>query len=129
MKKIITYFVGALLFAGTTASAQNQARNEMLLNAVSFINTPYGVKTLDMNNEEQLVLNTDEVDCVTLVENVLAMSLAEDSQTMAVNEQDFTRWLTKIRYRKASSNRVVGKEYISAMVAMPEVFCAGTSYL
>lgn len=99
MKTIITYFVGALLFAGTTASAQNQARNEMLLNAVSFINTPYGVKTLDMNNEEQLVLNTDEVDCVTLVENVLAMSLAEDSQTMAVNEQDFTRWLTKIRYR------------------------------
>ena len=104
MKKIITYFVGALLLAGTTASAQNQARNEMLLNAVSFINTPYGVKTLDMNNEEQLVLNTDEVDCVTLVENVLAMSLAEDSQTMAVNEQDFTRWLTKIRYRNGVIN-------------------------
>lgn len=99
MRKIITYLFGAsLLLASTAALAQTQ-RNEMLLNAVSFINTPYGVKTLDMNNEEQLVLNTDEVDCVTLVENVLAMSLAENSQTLEVNEQDFTRWLTKIRYR------------------------------
>ena len=99
MRKIITYLFGAsLLLVSTTALAQTQ-RNEMLLNAVSFINTPYGVKTLDMNNEEQLVLNTDEVDCVTLVENVLAMSLAENSQTLEVNEQDFTRWLTKIRYR------------------------------
>lgn len=99
MRKIITYLFGAsLLLASTTALAQTQ-RNEMLLNAVSFINTPYGVKTLDMNYEEQLVLNTDEVDCVTLVENVLAMSLAENSQTLEVNEQDFTRWLTKIRYR------------------------------
>ncbi|MDO4186925.1 MAG: DUF1460 domain-containing protein [Bacteroidales bacterium] len=99
MRIIITYLFGAsLLLASTTALAQTQ-RNEMLLNAVSFINTPYGVKTLDINNEEQLVLNTDEVDCVTLVENVLAMSLAENSQTLEVNEQDFTRWLTKIRYR------------------------------
>ena len=99
MRKIITYLFGAsLLLASTAALAQTQ-RNEMLLNAVSFINTPYGVKTLDMNNEEQLVLNTDEVDCVTLVENVLAISLAENSQTLEVNEQDFTRWLTKIRYR------------------------------
>ena len=97
--KGIKYFLGsALLMLSTAVMAQAQ-RNEMLLNAVSFINTPYGVKTLDMNNEEQLVLNTDEVDCVTLVENVLAMSLAENSQTLEVNEQDFTRWLTKIRYR------------------------------
>lgn len=97
--KGIKYFLGsALLMISTAVMAQAQ-RNEMLLNAVSFINTPYGVKTLDMNNEEQLVLNTDEVDCVTLVENVLAMSLAENSQTLEVNEQDFTRWLTKIRYR------------------------------
>ena len=87
MRIIITYLFGAsLLLASTTALAQTQ-RNEMLLNAVSFINTPYGVKTLDINNEEQLVLNTDEVDCVTLVENVLAMSLAENSQTLEVNEQ------------------------------------------
>jgi len=97
MKKISAFILGACLMA-TTAMAQSQ-RNEMLLNAVSFINTPYGVKTLDMNPEEQLVLNTDEVDCVTLVENVLAMSLAENSNTLEVNEQDFSRWLTKIRYR------------------------------
>ena len=99
MNKITTFFAISALFLSATASAQPQARNEMLLNAVSFINTPYGVKTLDMSNEEQLVLNTDEVDCVTLVENVLAMSLAENSQTLQLNEQDFTRWLTKIRYR------------------------------
>lgn len=99
MKKLIIYVVLFVVCASITASAQTQARNEMLLNAVSFINTPYGVKTLDMSNEEQLVLNTDEVDCVTLVENVLAMSLAENSQTLQLNEQDFTRWLTKIRYR------------------------------
>lgn len=97
--KGIKFFLGSALLMMSTAVMAQAQRNEMLLNAVSFINTPYGVKTLDMNNEEQLVLNTDEVDCVTLVENVLAMSLAENSQTLEVNEQDFTRWLTKIRYR------------------------------
>jgi len=87
-----------------SAVAWGQQRNEILLNAVSFIDTPYGVKTLDMNPEEQLVLNTDEVDCVTLVENVLAMALAEDSKTMQANEQEFSRWLTKIRYRNGVIN-------------------------
>lgn len=92
-----------MLGVGTIWAQDTTQRNEMLLNGVSFINTPYVAGTLDVNAEEQLVLNTDEMDCTTFVENVLAMSLAEDAN-MVVNEMDFADWLTKIRYRDGKIN-------------------------
>ena len=47
----------------------------MLTNAQTFIDTPYTAHTLEMDDEEDLIINCDEVDCTTLVEYVLAMSL------------------------------------------------------
>ena len=41
----------------------------------SFRGTPYKSKTLEINNEESLVINLRGFDCTTYVENVMAFSL------------------------------------------------------
>lgn len=100
MKRLLKHICGALCFlAAGTALSHAQERNEMLLNATSLLDTPYTAGLLDAYAQEQLVFTTDEVDCMTFVENTLALSLAEDSQTMELEEEDFIKWLTNIRYR------------------------------
>ena len=42
-----------------------------------FIETPYVGGTLDINEQEQLVVNLREFDCVTFVDNVLALALMD----------------------------------------------------
>lgn len=63
--------------------------NAMLNNALAFVGTPYVANTLEVNEEEKLVINLKEVDCTTLVEYVLAQSM----------EGDFAVNLQRIRYR------------------------------
>ena len=43
--------------------------------ARKFLNQPYVAHTLEVGDPEQLVVNTRELDCTTLVENVLALAL------------------------------------------------------
>ncbi len=62
-----------------------------------FIGTPYVAHTLDKTQKEELVVNLHELDCVTFVENVLALSLATYSGNLS--EDYFVEKLTKIRYR------------------------------
>ena len=62
-----------------------------------FLGTPYVANTLDKNNEEQLVVNLHELDCVTYVENVLALSLAANSNDFSFD--NFKAQLQAIRYR------------------------------
>ena len=66
-----------------------------------FLSTPYVAATLDKNNEEQLVVNLHGLDCVTFVENVVALSLATRSNNLTMDY--FLEKLTEIRYR---NNRV-----------------------
>ena len=40
-----------------------------------FLETPYVARTLEMTARETFVINLREMDCVTFVENVLALSL------------------------------------------------------
>ena len=70
----------------------------MLTNAQTFIDTPYTAHTLEMDDEEDLIINCDEVDCTTLVEYVLAMSLCP-TQGKDMREGDFAENLQRIRYR------------------------------
>lgn len=65
--------------------------------ALFFLGTPYVSNTLDQNDEEQLVVNLHELDCVTFVENVLALSLAVRHNNLSVDY--FMQKLTEIRYR------------------------------
>lgn len=62
-----------------------------------FIETPYAGGTLDINEQEQLVVNLREFDCVTFVDNVLALALMDK-----YDKQDLPQFLInlkKIRYR------------------------------
>ncbi|NLZ94219.1 MAG: DUF1460 domain-containing protein [Bacteroidales bacterium] len=65
--------------------------------ALFFIGTPYVESTLDKADEEQLVINLEEFDCVTYVENVLALSLSAKSNEF--NFDSFKKQLQDIRYR------------------------------
>lgn len=65
--------------------------------ARKLIGRPYVGRTLEVNQEEQLVVNTRQLDCTTLVENVMALTLCAQrgQQTFA----HFEAMLTLIRYR------------------------------
>lgn len=65
--------------------------------AKKLLGTPYVAGTLEVNAREELVVNLDEVDCTTFVEQVLAMALADkrDERT----EEGFRKALMQIRYR------------------------------
>ena len=65
--------------------------------AKKLLGTPYVAGTLEVNAREELVVNLDEVDCTTFVEQVLAMALADkrDERT----EEGFRKALKQIRYR------------------------------
>ncbi len=62
-----------------------------------FLGRPYVAHTLEVNDEEQLVVNTRELDCTTLVENVAALTICRKQQkgTFA----DFKQVLQQLRYR------------------------------
>ena len=66
--------------------------------AEKFIGTPYVASTLEVNGEEELVVNLRQVDCTTLVENVVALTLTlrDASPSFA----GFCRNLERLRYRE-----------------------------
>lgn len=96
MKTICISLLAACLLGGQ-ARAQ-QETNPMLTNAQIFINAPYKANTLEADGEEDLVINCDEVDCTTLVEYVLALSLYS-TRADEMSESDFAANLQRIRYR------------------------------
>ena len=57
----------------------------------------YVAGTLDGNEEEQLVVRTDALDCTTFVETVLALCIADKRD--ARNFDGFKKALTDVRYR------------------------------
>lgn len=65
--------------------------------AKKMIGTPYVAGTLDVNNEETLVVHLDKVDCTTLVETVLALAIAD--QQGKQNFEAFKEALMLVRYR------------------------------
>lgn len=96
MKTICISLLAACLLGGQ-AQAQ-QEKNPMLTNARTFIDVPYKAHTLETDGEEDLIINCDEVDCTTLVEYVLALSLNSTCQK-DISESDFAATLQRIRYR------------------------------
>lgn len=82
--------------------------NNISNNATFFLNTPYKGGTLDINKEEQLVINLRELDCLTFVENVLALYLCRKKDNLDLNT--FKSAIQKIRYRDGKL-----KSYISRL--------------
>lgn len=94
------FLFGSLCALALSTSAYAQENGDVMVsNAIGFLDIPYVAHTLDLDDDkEELTINCDEVDCTTLVEYVLAMSISptEDGQ---VAEGDFADNLQKIRYR------------------------------
>lgn len=65
--------------------------------ANKFIGIPYVGHTLEVNDEERLVVNTRQFDCTTLVETVTALTLCQMKGDTTFN--DYKRALTRLRYR------------------------------
>lgn len=77
--------------------------------------TPYVAKTLEKNAEEQLVVNLQELDCTTFVENALALTLCMKHHCMTF--KDFCRYLQDIRYRNGHVDYPARLHYFSDWIA------------
>ena len=75
----------------------HQGDQSMIYTARFFMETPYVGGTLEGDDEEQLRVNLRELDCVTFVENVVALHLMLQTELQTFAE--FCRILQHIRYR------------------------------
>lgn len=65
--------------------------------AKQMLGVPYVAGTLDGNEEERLVIHTDQLDCTTFVETVLALCIADKRGVCSFD--GFKKALTDVRYR------------------------------
>ena len=111
-------FVDSIIENSAKADFKSDADRIMFF-AKSMIGIPYCGGTLDVNENESLVVRTDSVDCTTYVETILAMYLASKAEDDEYS--DFKEALTRIRYRdgviKGYSSRL---HYFSDWVANNE---------
>ena len=79
------------------AQTERGNENRMLYFAKQFVGLPYVAHTLEVGDEEHLVVNLHEFDCTTLVETAAALALCDshDQRTFG----DYCHWLTQLRYR------------------------------
>ena len=70
--------------------------------AKKMLGVPYVAGTLDGNEEEQLVVMVDSLDCTTFVETVLAFCIADKRGER--DYEGFKKSLTQIRYRDGILN-------------------------
>ncbi len=73
----------------------------------SFLDAPYKAHTLETEGKERLVANLNEFDCVTFVENTLALSRCIKLKKTTFDE--FKKQLQLIRYRSGKLNGYPGR--------------------
>ncbi len=79
------------------AKEQPELSHLMVFYAESLLGIPYVAQTLEVNEEEELVVNTRQLDCTTYVELCVALTLT--TRQGSTSYADFKRNLTTIRYR------------------------------
>lgn len=83
------------------ASKKNKPLGELITaTAQFFLGRPYVASTLEITDNEMLVVNLREFDCTTLVENSIALSKVIQSGDHSFS--NYCNLLTKIRYRNAN---------------------------
>ena len=95
-------------FQSATVSAID---NEMVQAALFFLGTPYVAGTLEQSEKEDLIVNLRELDCMTLVENCLALSRA--IQSGSPDYESFEQELRQIRYRRGFINGYASRLHYS----------------
>ena len=68
---------------------------------------PYVAHTLEVNDQEQLVVNTRELDCTTLVETVTALTLCVQQEKR--QWADYLQMLRTLRYRQGVLNGYISR--------------------
>jgi hypothetical protein len=97
-KKIVEQYFQSLLPAPGDSLRSIYSPDELMMKAALFLlQTPYVAHTLEVNDEEELVINLRELDCMTFVESCLALSRA--AQYAYPDFDYFVRQLKYIRYR------------------------------
>lgn len=74
-----------------------QSRSNLADVAKVFLDSPYVAKTLEIGNDSAPVINLFEFDCLTLVENSIALQKSNGDQ------QKFIDWIERIRYIKGEA--------------------------
>lgn len=87
-------FISDCLYEG---SRQPQSVCLPLFFARKFIGRPYVAHTLEVNDDERLVVNTRQLDCTTLVETVAALTLCVGNGRHTYS--DYIATLESLRYR------------------------------
>ncbi len=75
----------------------SQADDVVSYFAKKFVGIPYVANTLEVNDEEQLVVNLRQMDCTTYVETVVSLALC--AQNGQFTYQDYINALRNLRYR------------------------------
>jgi hypothetical protein len=113
MKKFIIVIIGLLVSVATSAQVTYTKADSLticrllkeaprkattLWFARQFHGIPYVAHTLEVNDSEQLVVNTRQLDCTTLVETVTALTICVQQEKR--RWEDYLKTLRKLRYRQ-----------------------------
>lgn len=113
MKRTLIYIIGVLLGVNAFAQVSYQRQDSVtvcrllqeapkdagtLWFARQFLGRPYVAHTLEVNATEQLVVNTRQLDCTTLVETVAALYLCHRQGKRQWD--DYLQQLRLLRYRQ-----------------------------
>ena len=113
MKRLYIYIIGIMFVQGLAAQttflpadsikicqllSQTNSETSTLWFARQFLNVPYVAHTLEVNDDERLVVNTRQLDCTTLVETVAALKLC--AQQGKRGFADYQQTLRTLRYRQ-----------------------------
>ncbi len=82
---------------------QQPSANLPLFFARKFLGVPYVAHTLEVNDDERLVINVSELDCTTLVETVTALTLC--AYRRQYDFASYQKTLTAMRYRNGIIDR------------------------
>lgn len=113
MKKFIIVIIGLLVSVATSAQVTYTKADSLticrllkeaprkattLWVARQFHGIPYVAHTLEVNDSEQLVVNTRQLDCTTLVETVTALTICVQQEKR--RWEDYLKTLRTLRYRQ-----------------------------
>lgn len=116
MKRILLYIIGVMTVLTAAAQERYAKADSMLVASLlsearslprttnfplhfarKFIGRPYVAHTLEVSDPEQLVVNTRQLDCTTLVETVTALTLC--TYRNLYTWRDYLNALMQMRYR------------------------------
>lgn len=89
--------------------AQPRGTNLMLYFGHRLENVPYVPSTLEVNEEEELVVNLRELDCTTFVETVVALVLSARSENPSW--KTYCDYLERIRYSKGKNKGYTSRNH------------------